>query len=221
MTITSALTAPVDPYAGLGLSSIGDTPGSSQTASSERFLKMLVAQMENQDPLNPMDNAQVTSQMAQINTVSGLEQVNVSVRSLNSQLLQLQALQGAALVGREVAVRGDRLAITDGVGRGGFDLDAKAAGVTVEVLSPGGTVLGTIPMGAQAAGRHYFEWPAGKAVDADGLRFRVAALNGKEAVGLATLMLDRVQSVATAGDSLTLNLQRSGDVPSGSVLGFN
>ncbi|HQY08681.1 MAG TPA: flagellar hook capping FlgD N-terminal domain-containing protein, partial [Burkholderiaceae bacterium] len=52
---------------------------SSQTATSEaadRFLKLLVTQMQNQDPLSPMDNAQVTSQMAQINTVSGIEKVN-------------------------------------------------------------------------------------------------------------------------------------------------
>ena len=44
--------------------------------SEDRFLKLLVAQMQNQDPLNPMDNAQVTSQMAQINTVSGIDKLN-------------------------------------------------------------------------------------------------------------------------------------------------
>ena len=63
--------------------------------AADRFLKLLVAQMQNQDPLNPMDNAQVTSQMAQINTVTGIEKLNTTVSGLNGQLVQLQALQGA------------------------------------------------------------------------------------------------------------------------------
>ena len=50
------------------------------TASADRFLTMLVTQLKNQDPLNPMDNAQITSQMAQINTVTGLEKVNESIQ---------------------------------------------------------------------------------------------------------------------------------------------
>ena len=74
--------------------------------------------MKNQDPLNPMDNAQVTSQMAQINTVNGIEKLNTTVQGLNSQFVQMQALQGAALVGRDVVLQGDRLAIDGGVGRG-------------------------------------------------------------------------------------------------------
>ena len=61
-------------------------------ATSERFLKLLVAQMQNQDPLSPMDNAQVTSQMAQINTVSGIEKLNLTVQGLSSQFAQLQAV---------------------------------------------------------------------------------------------------------------------------------
>ena len=50
--------------------------GQRRRPAQDRFLKLLVAQMQNQDPLNPMDNAQVTSQMAQINTVSGIEKLN-------------------------------------------------------------------------------------------------------------------------------------------------
>src|SRR5882672_589140 len=83
--------------------------------ASDRFLKLLVAQMQNQDPLNPMDNAQVTSQMAQINTVTGIEKLNTAVDGLSSQFAQLQAMQGASLVGRDVIVPGNKLDITDGV----------------------------------------------------------------------------------------------------------
>ena len=90
--------------------------------SEDRFLKLLVAQMQNQDPMNPLDNAQVTSQMAQINTVTGNDKLNTTVAGLNGQLVQLQALQGATLVGRAVTVAGDRLAVVDGQGVGGFEL---------------------------------------------------------------------------------------------------
>ena len=70
-----------------------------EAGSEDRFLKLLVTQMQNQDPLNPMDNAEVTSQMAQINTVSGIDKLNKTVAGLNSQLVQLQALVGFPLAG--------------------------------------------------------------------------------------------------------------------------
>ena len=77
--------------------------------ASERFLKLLVTQLQNQDPMNPVDNAQMTSQMAQISTVSGIEKLNTTVAGLNSQFVQMQALQGASLVGRDVIVPGNQL----------------------------------------------------------------------------------------------------------------
>src|SRR3954466_7581480 len=99
---------------------VNSTPAVSQAddpaASSDRFLKLLVAQMQNQDPLNPMDNAQVTSQMAQINTVSGIDKLNTTVQGLQSQFVQMQALQGATLVGHDVVVAGNKLDFSDGAG---------------------------------------------------------------------------------------------------------
>ena len=86
-------------------SSTGSTSASNATspqASQDRFLKLLVAQLNNQDPLNPMDNAQMTTQMAQINTVTGIQQLNQTVKSLAEQFGQTQAAQAASLVGRQV-----------------------------------------------------------------------------------------------------------------------
>jgi len=222
-TAAPATTGVTDPYANLGLSTIGQTPNSktSQTESADRFLKMLVAQMQNQDPLNPMDNAQVTSQMAQINAVAGLDKVNESVKSLNTQLLQMQALQGAALVGREVAVSGNELAIENGVGRGAVVLEGKATAVKVEMVDASKNVVGTLNLGAQDAGRVSFQWPADKVPSGAGITFRVTAGNGRDAVAARTLMLDRVQSVSTAGDTLSLNLLRSGNVAADQVVSFD
>src|SRR3954468_15871903 len=104
------------------------------TMASDRFLKLLVPQMRNQDPLNPLDNAQVTSQMAQINTVTGIDKLNTTVQGLSSQFVQLQAMQGASLVGRDVIVGGNKLSVdaTAGVGQGGFELANAADSVKVE-----------------------------------------------------------------------------------------
>src|SRR5687768_8592284 len=92
-----------------------------EAGSADRFLKLLVAQMQNQDPLSPMDNAQVTSQMAQINAVTGIEKLNTTVQGLSGQFVQMQALQGATLVGREVIVPGNKLTIEEGKAEGGFE----------------------------------------------------------------------------------------------------
>ena len=200
----------------------GSTPKTANDAgSADRFLKLLVAQMQNQDPLSPMDNAQVTSQMAQINTVSGIEKLNQTVQGLNGQFVQMQALQGATLVGRDVIVPGNQLSIADGTGQGGFDLAGPADAVKVEILGASGQVIDTINVGAQSSGLHSFDWPAGSATDASGLRFRVTATSGATAVTSTALMRDRIDAVATGGDSLTLELARSGSVPYASVKAFN
>src|SRR6476659_5126639 len=117
-----------------GASSTGTAKTANDAGSADRFLKLLVAQMQNQDPLSPMDNAQVTSQMAQINTVSGIEKLNQTVQGLNGQFVQMQALQGATLVGRDVIVPGTQLSIADGTAQVGFDLAGPAEAVTVEIL---------------------------------------------------------------------------------------
>jgi flagellar basal-body rod modification protein FlgD len=197
------------------------TKTADDAGSADRFLKLLVAQMQNQDPLAPMDNAQVTSQMAQINTVAGIDKLNQTVQGLTAQFVQMQALQGASLVGRDVIVPGNQLSIANGVGQGGFELAAPADAVKVDVLAASGQVVDTLALGAQASGLHSFDWPAGTATDASGLRFRITATSGAAAVGSAALMRDRIDAVATGGDSLTLELARSGSVPYASVKAFN
>ena len=206
---------------------VASSPASSAAAdatmTSDRFLKLLVAQMKNQDPLNPMDNAQVTSQMAQINTVSGIEKLNGTVQGLSTQFMQLQAVQGAALVGRDVVVAGNRIDIDaqTAVGQGGFELAGPADAVKVEILAPSGAVVQTINLGAEGAGMHSFDWPAGTATNGSGLTFRVTATNGGVAMPVTPLMRDRVDAVSTAGNTFNLELQYSGTVPYGTVKALN
>lgn len=214
MAVTASTSA-TDPYAVLnGPARAAESSNAEKTA--DRFLKLLVAQMKNQDPLNPMDNAEVTTQMAQINTVEGITRLNESVRGLNTQFTQLQAMQGASLLGHEVSVKGDRLALSgegaDAVGRGGFSLASPADQVQLEVLDSAGRVIATQNLGARAAGRHDFEWAPGSAVPDTALRHRIVATRGGSAVAVQPLAFDRVSAVSAGSDGLQLTLQDRGTV---------
>ena len=196
---------------------------SSSTVSADTFLKLLVAQMQNQDPLNPMDNAQVTSEMAQINTVTGINTLNTSVQSLSSQFTQMQALQAASLVGQNVIVPGNMLNInpTSATGEGGFQIATPADAVKVDILAPSGAVVQTINLGAEGAGMHSFAWPAGTATNASGYTFRVTATSGGVTIPSTALMSDIVDAVSTSGNTFNLELQNSGTVPYSTVVALN
>lgn len=216
MTTTTA----VDPFAGINGATTTQTKN--QEGAADRFLKLLVTQMQNQDPLNPMDNAQVTTQMAQIQTVSGIDTLNTTVKGLNTQFLQMQALQGASLVGRDVTIEGKGLSIRSGTGVGGFELPATADSVKVEVLDTAGRVVDTLQLGALETGRHAFEWTADGVADGALYTFRVTAKSGSTALTTTSLMRDRVESVATSADgTLELDLARSGSVAYSAVKAFN
>ena len=218
-------TITADPFAALNTKATGansaNSANASEAGSADRFLKLLVTQMQNQDPLNPMDNAQITSQMAQINTVSGIQTLNSSVQGLNGQFVQMQALQGAALVGREITVAGNRLAVAGGVGHGAFEMTTPASDVKVEVLNAAGRVVDTLNMGAQAEGRHAIAWDARNVDPALEYRFRVVATSGTQAVTTTSLMRDQVQAISTTGSGMLLQTLYSGDVAYSQVKAFN
>ncbi len=217
-TVTSASSA--DIYTALNGTS-ATKAASDEAGSADRFLKLLVTQLQNQDPLNPMDNAQITSQMAQINTVNGIEKLNTTVGTLNTQFVQMQALQGASLIGREVTLQGNRLDVQDGVAEGGYELTGRADTVKLEVLGADGRVIDTQQLGAQTAGRHDLSWNAPAYADGAELRFRITASQGANTVSSTLLMRDHVESVTTRNGSLVLQTRYTGDVSYSDVKAFN
>ena len=224
MAAAASLNPAVNPYAALS-GKAADTQTANEAGSSDRFLKLLVTQMQNQDPLNPMDNAQITSQMAQINTVNGIEKLNTTVQSLSTQFTGLQTMTGAALVGRNVSWQGNKLHIDAGKAAAGFDLSGKADRVKLEVLNAAGHVVDTQDLGAFEAGRHDFTWTAPAAaaanVSASGHTFRLTATVRGGAVSTTPLMQDRVDSVNTDGTSLVLETRNSGPIAYRDVKAFN
>lgn len=136
-----------------------------------QFLTLLVAQLKNQDPTSPMDNAQMTSQMAQISTVTGIEKLNDTVNSVTSQFSTVQMLQGSNLIGRTVLSEGNALGVavqetedadgnktTTTRGTAAFDLDGVASDVQVQITNASGQVIDTLQLGAANPGRNYFTW---------------------------------------------------------------
>ena len=205
--------------------STAQTPTTSAKNAAEtqdRFLKLLVAQMNNQDPLNPMDNAQVTSQMAQIQQVTSLSTLDTSIKSLGGQLGQMQALQSISLVGREVSVPSDKLQVEGGVAEGSYELDGAAKNVKLEILGPAGNVIDTQQLGAQGSGRQTFEWKAGAmAAEGSEVKYRITATNGTAAVASTTYAYDKVNAVYSENGSLKLNLERLGPVDYTAVSAVN
>ena len=164
---------------------------------SDRFLKLLVAQLNNQDPMNPMDNSQMTSQIAQINTVSGIQQLNTTIASMAAQYTSMQVMQGAAMIGHQVVADGSTMSVNAGVGTAAVSLDADATSVQVQVLTPGGQVLDQFDMGAQTAGTHNIQWDASNYTGSGTPTFSVTAKQGGTSVTATPLIRDTIASVGT------------------------
>ncbi len=181
----------------------------------DRFLKLLVAQINNQDPLNPMDNAQMTTQMAQINTVNGIQQVNETLQGMASQFASMQVLQAASLVGHEVLLPGSTLTrdATTGTVGSAFDLGGNASQVKIEILSPVGDVLGTLNSSAMAAGRHFFSWDASAYGNYTSLSYRITAGNGQQSVAATPYTTDRVLAVGASNGLVSVDLQSGASIP--------
>ncbi len=163
--------------------------------------------------MNPLDNAQMTSQIAQINTVTGIQQLNDTVKGLVSQFAAQQLMQGSAMVGRQVLVEGNTLALDSETSKatGAFDLAGSAASVKVQVLDATGKELGTVDMGALPAGRYNFAWDAaGYEGDSAGLRFKVLAANGQVPVASSPLTIDTVSAISMDNGTLQMQLARGG-----------
>jgi len=195
----------------IGASTSTTASQSSSGAIQDRFMKLLVAQLNNQDPMNPMDNAQMTSQMAQINTVTGIEQVNDTLKSMAQQMTAMQVLQGSNVVGHDVLLQSNTLSISDGKASGAVDLTARAESVKVDIMSPSGNVIDTVNLGAQEAGQHSFTWDASKYNYSGSPTFKVTATLGGKAVDNTALARDTVKSVTS--DNGVMNVQLAGRAP--------
>ena len=190
-------------------------------AAQDRFLKLMVAQLSNQDPLNPMDNAEMTSQMAQINTVTGITQLNNTLKSMSEQFTGLQALQSTSLIGKQAVVNGNTLGYDEnGLARGGLMLAEDADTVKVNIMGTGGQVLHTIELGGLAAGQHWFDWNSTGVDRSTVAGFKVSATKGTETVSASGLSSLRIESVGLVDGAIRMRTEGNQAYAYGDVLAF-
>ena len=190
---------------------------SSVSADEDKFLKLLVTQMKNQDPLNPLDNAQVTSQLAQLSTVTGVNKLNATLESLKSSYQSSEALQAASMIGHGVLTAGDTLALKDGNGMLGVELGSAADSVKITIRNGAGVAVHSIDLGAQAAGTLPLTWDgrddAGTLLANGNYSCSVEATQGGRALSDATaLTLGTVSSISTNAQGVKLNVAGVGAV---------
>ena len=172
------------------------------------FLRLLVTQLQSQDPTNPTDNGDFVAQLAQFTTLEQATSTNELLEQLIGQNVQRTQFDLVNLIGRTVVTEGDTVSLgaTDQLILA-YALNGVATRVTIEVLGDNGEVVRRIQSeSAGTVGAHQVQWDG---LDEDGDRlpegvyqFRVTAVNGnQEPVSTSTFARERVLTIALGTDN--------------------
>lgn len=201
------------------------------------FLELMITQMENQNPLDPQDNAEFVAQLAQFSSVESLDKLNNSFDSFASNFISNQALQASSLVGSSVAVQSNTAILNeDGYVGGSITLPESTNDLTLSIYSEEGALLENISLGSQSAGDIVFRWD-GSAIEINGklidwksdnpiisgnLTFEAVSTQNNEAQSLDMALTANVNSVTVdSNNQLILNLAGIGPVSIDDVTQFN
>lgn len=195
------------------------------SASSELdqsdFFKLMVTELNNQSPLEPMDNSQMLSQMTDISTSQGIDTLNATMNSMNASLLSNQALQASSMVGRVVMHETDKAVLQkDSAIAGSMALPQSSTNVSMSIYNDKGVLVDQIPLGAQESGDIEFVWNGqkGEGDDATSLpagqySFKATAEVDGKSVALTTTLSANVNSVSVdKSGQTTLNLNGLGSI---------
>ena len=182
----------------------------------DRFLKLLVTQMQNQDPLKPMDNAEVTSQMAQISTVSGIDKLNNTLEKLVADSDARRSFEAASMIGRDVLVPGTDMKLENSAGIGGFELTEPVDKLTITVKDKSGITVREIDLGAQAMGVGTFVWDGlasnGNPATDGQYNFALKAIRDNKEVSASALAFGQINSASSGKDGALLDVGNLGYV---------
>jgi len=180
----------------------------------DRFLKLLVTQMQNQDPLNPLDNAEVTSQLAQISTVTGIDKLNDTLQLLLSGIEDSRTMEAANLIGHKVLVPGTSLSLEDNAAIAGFELPQSVDELSVTILDGSGIAVRTLELGAQSSGVNTFIWngltTSGTNAANGNYSFAISAKQGDREISAKSLALAQVNSVSPGENEAVLDMGKLG-----------
>ena len=197
-------------------STAGTTSGNQLAITSgndlqNTFMQLLVAQLKNQDPLNPMDNSQMTSQLAQINTVNGIQQLNTT---MSSMLTQNATTQASSMIGRTVQVPTNNLTLASGAANFGVSVPNGADDVVVTITNAAGVAVRTVDLGQMAAGSGNYTWNGkddkGNQLADGAYSIKVTATQGGKVVTANALGIDKVAGVTINNGTMQLVLASGG-----------
>ncbi|HXH16943.1 MAG TPA: flagellar hook capping FlgD N-terminal domain-containing protein [Sphingomonas sp.] len=198
------------------------TKAASTSLGQSDFLKLMTAQMQNQDPFNPVDNTQMVAQMAQISTTSGISEMNSTMKAIADKLGVTSTGEALGYVGKTVLTAGSTAygRAAGGIA-GSVELAGAATDVNVTISDANGAVLKTMSLGKQAAGTASYDWDGRDAAGADAgsgpFTVAVAAQNAGTTVGATSLVWAPVQSVSTTTGAAILTLPGLGEIPATAV----
>ncbi len=176
----------------------------------DRFLKLLVAQVKNQDPLKPLDNAEMTSQMAQISTVTGIEKLNTTLQQLASSTEDTRAVEAMGLIGHSVFVPGRSLTLNGESASVGIDLTQPVDQLKVTIFDSAGIPIRQMELGPKPSGFSNIPWDGktdtGSQAAIGEYTFAVSATQGGNDIKVEQFSLGQVRSVAQQDDKTLLDM---------------
>lgn len=198
--------------------------GKKDALGQRDFLKLMTAQLNNQDPLKPMESGEFFNQISQFSVVSGVNDLNDSFSQIANAMFSSQALQASAMVGRSVLYQGSQLSFNGNKPvTGEVSLPSGTSQLLFNIYDQNGEVVRRIDMGAQPSGSIAFQWDgndqSGKPAIAGTYYLGAEAKYGTETVALDTYIHDNVESVSIGsnGTGVTLNLSDGTKVALSSV----
>ena len=192
------------------------------TLGQADFLKLMTAQMKNQDPFNPVDNTQMVAQMAQFSSLAGITEMSTTLKAISDKLGATTTSDAVSYIGKTVLTPGaTAYARTSGGIAGAIELGGAASDVGVTITDANGMVLKNLSLGAQAGGTASYDWDgktdAGADAGAGPFTVSVSASNGGQFVSATNLVWAPVQSVSTATGQTVLTAPGLGEIPVSAV----
>jgi flagellar basal-body rod modification protein FlgD len=175
------------------------TGATKDNLGKEDFLKLLVAQLAHQDPLQPMENTEFVAQLAQFSSLEQLMGVNSNIGLLQVSQTAMTNNQVSGLIGKEIEAKGDRVQLTQsGSADVNFDLGASAKEVTVKIKDANGNLVRTLSVGSRTSGLNSVQWDGkdsmGNVMTAGTYSIEVTA---KDSSGNAVNVSSRFKGVVT------------------------
>jgi len=170
-----------------------------KTVTQDDFLKLLIAQLQNQDPLQPMDNQQFAAQLATFNSLGQLIEINNKLGALQTGQGAASQYNAASLIGKEISSAGNEInLVSDSPATIAYRLGANAARVVINVFNGAGALVRRIDAGARAAGDQTVAWDgkdnAGKSLAAGEYGFTI---NAVDLAGKPVAASGKIQGVVT------------------------